>query len=346
MTTLSFPGSPNIGTVYEAPNNTLYIYDGEKWNVQGSTVTTAASINFVQDSVAPLLTNIQGDGITFSYNDQTNTLFATVTGYVGTVGENSVGNGYTGSRGYNGSAGTNGYTGSAGTNGTNGFTGSIGFTGSSGAASAIGYTGSKGDSGSIGYTGSTGAGYTGSVGTDGYTGSKGDFGYSGSKGDNGFTGSVGTDGYTGSKGDFGYTGSKGDIGYTGSFGDFGYTGSQGYQGYTGSRGATNQLVSGNFTISLNSITGILSIPAGISFPDTTYQSTAWTGSNPIDYRNIINIPVPAEIDIDGGHAIAFYSVPNAADGGGSSQRFGPNSIVFDGSNANGTYTDTLDGGGA
>jgi Major tropism determinant N-terminal domain len=55
---------------------------------------------------------------------------------------------------------------------------------------------------------------------------------------------------------------------------------------------------------------------------------------------------PAEINIDGGHALAFFAIPLSADGGGSAGRFGPNSIVFDGGGASGTYTNTLNGGGA
>ena len=53
-----------------------------------------------------------------------------------------------------------------------------------------------------------------------------------------------------------------------------------------------------------------------------------------------------EIAIDGGHALAFFAAPTSADGGGSAGRFGPNSIVFDGGGAGGTYTNTLNGGGA
>jgi len=55
---------------------------------------------------------------------------------------------------------------------------------------------------------------------------------------------------------------------------------------------------------------------------------------------------PVEIAIDGGHALAFFAIPTNADGGGSAGRFGPNSIVFDGGGAGGTYTNTLNGGGA
>jgi hypothetical protein len=55
----------------------------------------------------------------------------------------------------------------------------------------------------------------------------------------------------------------------------------------------------------------------------------------------------AEISIDGGHALAFFATPIAADGGGSAGRFGPNSIVFNGGFASGgTYGTVLNGGGA
>lgn len=80
MTALSFPISPEIGDIYQAPNNTVYIYDGQKWNVQGTTITSADTTNFVQDTIAPIFTNIVGDGISFSYNDETNVLSASVTG--------------------------------------------------------------------------------------------------------------------------------------------------------------------------------------------------------------------------------------------------------------------------
>lgn len=80
MTTLNFPTNPTIGTTYSAPNGIIYVYDGTKWNVQGTTITSAESINFVQDSVAPLFENIQGSGISFSYDADTNVLTANVTG--------------------------------------------------------------------------------------------------------------------------------------------------------------------------------------------------------------------------------------------------------------------------
>jgi len=55
----------------------------------------------------------------------------------------------------------------------------------------------------------------------------------------------------------------------------------------------------------------------------------------------------AEINIDGGHALAFFAPQTSADGGGSAGRFGPNSIVFNGGGASGGIYDTvLNGGGA
>jgi hypothetical protein len=92
--------------------------------------------------------------------------------------------------------------------------------------------------------------------------------------------------------------------------------------------------------------GKLSLAGNIKFSDNTIQTSAWTGSNPIDYANIVNVPIPPEIDIDGGHALASFTVSANADGGGSSQRFGPNSTVFNGGGAIELYTNTLDGGGA
>jgi len=92
MTALSFPLSPSVGTTYTAPNNTVYIYDGTKWNIQGTTITATDSVNFVQDSAALLFTNIQGNGITFSYDDRSNVLSATVTGYSGSGSAANIGN--------------------------------------------------------------------------------------------------------------------------------------------------------------------------------------------------------------------------------------------------------------
>jgi hypothetical protein len=92
--------------------------------------------------------------------------------------------------------------------------------------------------------------------------------------------------------------------------------------------------------------GKLSLPSDIKFSDDTVQTTAWTGSNPINYANIINVPIAPEVDIDGGHALAYFTIPASADGGGSSQRFGPNSPTINGGVAIETHTNTLDGGGA
>lgn len=80
MTALTFPSNPQQGDIYQAPNNLQYYFDGVKWVVQTTTTTSQDITNFVQDAVAPVFTNIQGNGITFSYDSNTNTLTADVTG--------------------------------------------------------------------------------------------------------------------------------------------------------------------------------------------------------------------------------------------------------------------------
>ena len=80
MTVLSFPSNPSSGDYYSAPNGILYIFDGVKWVAQSSTITSSEVTNFVQDSVAPLFTNITSTGITFSYDTTTNSLSANVIG--------------------------------------------------------------------------------------------------------------------------------------------------------------------------------------------------------------------------------------------------------------------------
>ena len=80
MTVLIFPSNPQNGDTYTAPNGTLYTYDGVKWVVTTTTITAEQSINFVQDAVAPIFTNIQGNGISFTYDSATNVLSATVSG--------------------------------------------------------------------------------------------------------------------------------------------------------------------------------------------------------------------------------------------------------------------------
>jgi hypothetical protein len=232
-------------------------------------------------------------------------------GYTGSQGET----GFTGSRGdvgYTGSLGDPGIvvqpTPPEDTSVLWLDTSSEGFIGSQGGS---GYTGSQGFTGSAGTNGYTGSsGYTGSAGTNGYTGSSG---YTGSAGTNGFVGSQGDIGFTGS---LGYTGSAGTTDYnqltnTPTIYSSAYIGttsldftrasaSQTLNGVSidGSVLWTNSSpapgtpyqtnisgASGNATILLRS--GLPNLGSSVSwtfdetkitFPDTTTQTTAWTGN--------------------------------------------------------------------
>lgn len=154
-----------------------------------------------------------------------------------------------------GEEGPRGYTGSRGTAGGIGATGPVGDTGPSG---PIGYTGSRGATGIMGQTGPTGL--------PGYTGSRGLIGPSGLTGPTGATGPTGVFGYTGSRG---FTGSIGDLGYTGSMGATGPIGPDGPKGDIGATGATGPMgpgMSGNLTISGQTISGTINNTAIVLNP--------------------------------------------------------------------------------
>ena len=402
MTALSFPPSPDTGAIYEAPNNTVYIFDGQKWNVQGTTVTAAATVNFIQDTIAPIFTNIQGEGISFSYNNSLNVLTASLTGYIGSS------NGYTGSRG------DVGYTGSAGSD--NGSISVLDFGdgfeldnadkivtrklySTNPSDSNVHYRLELTNGGTIKLpdqseiNGSTLKGIYG-TGELNYTGIT--IGPSSGNSENTWMWVDASNAYIATD--------YADNQYTWTFGNDGVltfpsgnmtmgdlNGSEGIQGSAntpigvlaqGTSGAATlqwindfesptaisavvvnspfantgsvQIVTGAFDpmnlFAEHSWTfgndGKLSLPSDIKFSDDTVQTTAWTGSNPINYANIINVPIAPEVDIDGGHALAYFTIPASADGGGSSQRFGPNSPTINGGVAIETHTNTLDGGGA
>ena len=78
MTALAFPSSPQSGATYTGPNGTLYTYDGTKWVVTTTTITSDAVTNFIQDTAAVILTNTQSSGISFSYDTSSNQLSANV----------------------------------------------------------------------------------------------------------------------------------------------------------------------------------------------------------------------------------------------------------------------------
>lgn len=75
---LSFPSNPQSGDNYSAPNGVLYTYDGVKWVAQTTTTTGTMVVDYVQDSIAPIFTNIVSDNISFSYDETTNVLSATI----------------------------------------------------------------------------------------------------------------------------------------------------------------------------------------------------------------------------------------------------------------------------
>ena len=52
-------------------------------------------------------------------------------------------------------------------------------------------------------------------------------------------------------------------------------------------GSVSALVNGTWTVSL-STSGVLSIPLELKFPDTSIQTTAWTGF--VDYSHVLNVP--------------------------------------------------------
>ena len=80
MTAITFPTDPANGELYTAPNGCVYIWDGEKWIVNSTIYTGPALEDISQDRVAPMFVNGVNTGITFTYNETTNTLTSTVTG--------------------------------------------------------------------------------------------------------------------------------------------------------------------------------------------------------------------------------------------------------------------------
>ena len=79
MTVLTFPSSPILGQVYNAPNGLRYVYDGVKWVVETTSSSSEAVTNSTQDRIAPMFVDGDNTGITFSYNAATNVMSAEVT---------------------------------------------------------------------------------------------------------------------------------------------------------------------------------------------------------------------------------------------------------------------------
>ena len=80
MTAITFPTDPANGSLYTAPNGCVYIWDGEKWMVNSTTYTGTALTEITQDRVHSMFTHGENVGISFSYNDSTDKLIATVSG--------------------------------------------------------------------------------------------------------------------------------------------------------------------------------------------------------------------------------------------------------------------------
>ncbi len=90
MTVLTFPSNPTEGQIYDAPNGIQYVYDGVKWAGETTTSSSVAVTGATQDRVAPMFVDGNNNGITFTYDDVTNTMTATVTSTVGdTLSNNS-----------------------------------------------------------------------------------------------------------------------------------------------------------------------------------------------------------------------------------------------------------------
>ena len=94
MTAITFPTDPANGELYTAPNGAVYIWDGEKWMVNSTTYTGTALTEITQDRVHSMFTHGENVGISFSYNDSTDKLIATVSGGGGGLSITDFGRGF------------------------------------------------------------------------------------------------------------------------------------------------------------------------------------------------------------------------------------------------------------
>jgi len=97
------------------------------------------------------------------------------------------------------------------------------------------------------------------------------------------------------------------------------------------------------------------LPQGGAYQRSDGVRAAWFTELPTDISQLTDnnnllagqLIALHNIDIDGGGAYSIYEAGLLfADGGFGSSRFGPSDTVFDGAGAGGTYTNTLNGGGA
>ena len=79
MTVLAFPSNPIGGQTYAAPNGVQYVFDSVKWIVETANSSAGAITDSTQDRIAPMFVNGNNNGITFSYNSNSNTMTASIT---------------------------------------------------------------------------------------------------------------------------------------------------------------------------------------------------------------------------------------------------------------------------
>ena len=237
-----------------------------------------------------------------------------VTLYAGVAGP-------TGPQGPQGIQGIQGLTGPTGAKGDQGIQGPIGLTGPQGPQ------GIQGPQGNVGPTGATGA--TGPTGPQGPIGPQGQTGPQGPKGDTGAQGIKGDTGLQGPKGD------KGDTGATGPKGDTGPQGPQGLiqdapdtlhqyartQGswVTISSGATNELVNGLYSVSLDDSgnTSFLNQATTVAEIDSLGTFTIYYNTQPqivlsSDNGTAIFAAGNAIIDYNGAAKLAGLTLPDVA----------------------------------
>ena len=78
MAALNFPDNPVGSQSYDAPNGVVYVFDGVKWIASTVSSTAEEITNSIQDRVAPMILNGTNNGVSVTYDDQTNKLNLTV----------------------------------------------------------------------------------------------------------------------------------------------------------------------------------------------------------------------------------------------------------------------------
>jgi len=286
--------------------------------------------------------------------------------------------GATGVQGATGAIGQSGATGPQGVDGDVGATGpqgvSVTLLGTVATSSDLPSTGNSlddgyltDDTGNLWFWGADNAWHN--VGhIVGPPGGPGPLGATGSPGATGLTGATGI-GYTGATGAYGATGSQGATGLTGATGAIGSTGLTGATGHTLYE-TTNTLVNGSYTVSLG-VDGYLNLPNGLdaggaliqspnpirinsnnhfwnfgadgslTFPDSTVQSTAFTGTATslanvgpsITVDNGGNLTVPGTVFANGVTVTGGITIPNNGQAGSIQSQNGQGNIYFNTDNS-------------